>query len=369
MADRLAIAGWLAELISLLEMAECSHRDLSATNLLVDRRRGDLHLIDWDALFHPSLTFQPNTTLGTLGYTAPWAMQDASTSWCPGADRFALAICLAEVLTIAPGMALRGDGSLFDQAEVGRDAPAFQRVLAALKAVSPKAGDLFCAAWFAGSFTDCPSPAEWLAALVRESAPYELATPSAPHLQGAASAATRYQRLGRLVTSLRLALQRGDLVAIEAAIDQEPVLAKLLSADERARLAELRQRGETLAVVRWSLRTGDDEVIARASAAPALPTDGLRPSERWAIDQVARRRTALDELEGAVLTGDDDAIGALWRQAALLGAQVPAHLRASVRAARLRTLRRRPPSSPAGQLVVAMSAEGSGRSSGAWPSL
>ncbi|GEM_PF-2083326 len=340
--DRLAIAGWLAELVLLLEMADCSHRDLSATNVLVDRRTGDLHLIDWDALFHPSLTFQPNTTLGTPGYMAPWAAQDAGRSWQPCADRFALAVCIAEALSIAPAMVLRGDGSLFDQGELGRETTAFRCVLATLDAVSPPVGNLFRAAWRAGSFTECPSPAQWLAVFVDESARNGATASISLQLASSTTAARRHQRLAGLAASLRLALQSGDIGAIEASLDEEPMLARLLSAGERSRLAEVRQQFATLRAVRGALRNGDDAAVLQAVSRPGGPWEQLRPSEVWAIDQAARRRTVSGDLERAIHSGGDEAISALWRQAVLLGVEIPTHLAASVRAARLRTLRQAP---------------------------
>lgn len=348
-ADRKAIAGWLAELVLWLEMANCSHRDLSATNVLVDRRSGDLHLIDWDALFHPSLTFQPNTTLGTPGYMAPWAVQDAGLSWQPGADRFALAVCIAEALGSAPGLVLRGDGSLFDQGDLGRETASFHRVLAALDAVSPAVGNLFRAAWLAGSFAECPSPAQWLAVFVDESARPAVTASVCPQLAGSTTAALRHQRLAGLLTSLRHALHNGDIGAIEAALDAEPMLARLLSADERARLAEVRGWSATLRAVRGALRNGDDAAVLQAVCQPRGPWEQLRPGEVWAIDQAARRRKACGDLERAILTGDDQAISVLWRQAVLLGLEIPAHLAAPVRAARLRRLRQ--PPSPVAQYL------------------
>jgi len=159
---RFTIARKLVNMVLSLERANISHRDLSAGNILVDLSTGDLHLIDWDSLFHPVLQFQSNTTVGMPGYIPPWAMNDAQLSWCPRADRFALAICVAEILTVAPGTMLHGDGSLFEQQSLGRDRSKLVAVTSALQAVLPKAVDLFQITWGATTFDECPSPAAWL---------------------------------------------------------------------------------------------------------------------------------------------------------------------------------------------------------------
>ncbi len=162
--ERLAIARRLAEAIRQLELADISHRDLSTGNILVDRRSNELHLIDWDALFHPTLLFQQNTTMGTACYIAPW-INVATQSWCPHADRFALAVCLVEILTVQLGVTLHGEGSLFPQQALGRDAAVLSTANAALNTICTPAAVLFRTAWHARDFDACPSPADWLSVL------------------------------------------------------------------------------------------------------------------------------------------------------------------------------------------------------------
>lgn len=163
-AHRMDLARRLAELILLLELADCSHRDLSAENLMVDAEPGRLLLIDWDSLYHLTLTYQPNTTLGTTGYIAPW-LADGLSSWCPRADRFALAVCLTAILAVGAGTVFY-EGSLFRQEELGRDDAKFRAVAMRLQSVCPPTVDLFQAAWRATSLDACPAPADWLRVLV-----------------------------------------------------------------------------------------------------------------------------------------------------------------------------------------------------------
>ena len=70
-SERIRLGLALARCIDLLEAGQCSHRDLSGTNVFVDEE-GRVWLIDFDCLYHPDLPFQANTTVGTMGYVAPF---------------------------------------------------------------------------------------------------------------------------------------------------------------------------------------------------------------------------------------------------------------------------------------------------------
>ena len=164
--DRVQTALTLVDAIGALEAAQCAHRDLSSGNVFVDG--GRVRLIDWDSLYHPSRTFEPNTTLGSPGYTAPW-IHDARSSWTLGADRYALAVCVAEALAARKGMTCYGEGCLLDTGG-GVEPPSTRsvaRVRKALRHVGEEADDLLARALASTSFADCPSPRDWTAALQR----------------------------------------------------------------------------------------------------------------------------------------------------------------------------------------------------------
>ena len=157
----------LAGCVERLETSGCSHRDLSSSNVFVELD-GRVHLIDWDCLYHPSLPYQPNTTPGTMGYLAPFLKTpsgswDAASSWCAGADRYALAILIAEILLIDPGTpAIREDGTLFAQAELDDpDGDFAQEQVDALWHRERRCGALLWKALHATSFEKCPAPAHW----------------------------------------------------------------------------------------------------------------------------------------------------------------------------------------------------------------
>ncbi|MBM4030177.1 MAG: hypothetical protein FJ291_00135 [Planctomycetes bacterium] len=195
--QRLVVSLSLTECVGRLEAAHCSHRDFSGLNVFVTPD-GRVHLIDFDSFYHADLPFQPNTTAGTPGYMAPFLRGpsggwDASRSWCPCADRFALAILVAEFLLVGPDTPPpREDGSLFAQAELDQpDAGFVQEQIKALERVSRECGLLLRRCLAATTFEACPSPAEWQSAL-RHALRVETAREKTEHPRGAFACRVRY---------------------------------------------------------------------------------------------------------------------------------------------------------------------------------
>jgi Serine/threonine protein kinase len=165
--DRMLLCQSVSEEIKLLEGGDISHRDLSPTNVFVDAQNSTVHLIDWDCIFHPSLSMPPNTTYGTNGYIAPFIKEmgalDPQKTWMPRADRFSLAILNAEFLGMDVGTPLKHDGGMFEQAELfNRGGPETFQIINQLRQSFPGAAVLLERALQAQSFDDCPSPAEWI---------------------------------------------------------------------------------------------------------------------------------------------------------------------------------------------------------------
>jgi serine/threonine protein kinase len=196
--ERMILCMKLSENVSLLESNDLSHRDLSVTNVFVDVRNQLVHLIDWDSLFHPSLSMPRNTTFGTEGYVAPLVMvngtPDPRATWQPRADRFSLAILNAEFLCMNVGTSLKNEGGMFEQQELyNRGGPGTARIIGLLQQKSPAAAALLERALQSRGFDDCPSPAEWLAlggpAAASSAAPFTTgAGPAAPAPQPYAAA-------------------------------------------------------------------------------------------------------------------------------------------------------------------------------------
>jgi serine/threonine protein kinase len=165
--QRLALCHSLSELARELEAWQCAHRDFSCGNAMLQPRSCRVELIDFDALYHPSLAMPPATTIGTEGYIAPFVWRsgepNVKLTWCPHADRFALAILNIEFLLLNTGDEIQNDGGLFPQAELrARHGPRLRAVMRRLQSDYPEARKLLEVAINSRDYDECPSPEAWL---------------------------------------------------------------------------------------------------------------------------------------------------------------------------------------------------------------
>jgi hypothetical protein len=141
---------------------------LSSTNIFIDTHTWNVHVIDWDGMYHPSLVMPPNTTFGTNGYIAPFVRaketEAASTTWTRGADRFSMAVLNVEFLSVGRNSPVTGDGGLLDQEEIyNLGGSGLNKIIDTLQRDYSNARGLFDRTLRAGSFNECPSPDEWKA--------------------------------------------------------------------------------------------------------------------------------------------------------------------------------------------------------------
>jgi serine/threonine protein kinase len=169
--QRLQMCISLAACILMLEAGQCSHRDISAMNIFFDEN-GCAYIIDWDCLYHPKLPYQSNTTIGTMGYIAPFLKAtegniDGGLSWCLYADRFALGILIMEILLVSPAISyVHEDGSLFSQEQINIPRHEFViNQIDKLKYISKPLAVLAEQNFHSSNFAGCPSPDDWLSAL------------------------------------------------------------------------------------------------------------------------------------------------------------------------------------------------------------
>jgi hypothetical protein len=162
--ERLLLCQKVSEMVGSLELAGLAHRDLSASNVMMDTLNIEVHLIDWDTLYHASLEMPFNTTGGTPGYIAPFVEADGvgepASTWLPNSDRFALTVLNAELLCAARavGGGLSGQKDAQDQDRLG----GFTVLRDRLRGSMPAAIAFLDAALNSQSFADCPSPSEWI---------------------------------------------------------------------------------------------------------------------------------------------------------------------------------------------------------------
>lgn len=168
--ERLFLCARLSEKLEWLESAGLAHRDLSSTNVMIDPLNAEVHLIDWDGLFHATLPPPLNAAPGTEGYSAPFAGgSGAAPAWQEHSDRFGLTILNAEILSVNAGSPRAGEGGLFDQKDLDKRAGGtVSEIRGDLQRHFPGAAGLLDAALAARSYEECPSPTDWLNLTNRE---------------------------------------------------------------------------------------------------------------------------------------------------------------------------------------------------------
>jgi len=169
--EKLLLCQRLAETVGVLESTGLAHRDLSSTNLMMDTLNIEIHLIDWDSLYHASLPWPVNTTCGTRGYLAPFitvdTIEDAHASWQANSDRFAMTVLNVELLTASDGLS-SSSGSSPHAGSQNRSGSSIDAMRQSLRRWFPAAVGFLDAALAARSFAECPSPSEWTELAERE---------------------------------------------------------------------------------------------------------------------------------------------------------------------------------------------------------
>lgn len=148
--------------IHILESLKIAHRDLSSLNIMIDLEVPEIHLIDWDSIYHKSLKYSNKTTFGTNGYIAPFVKGDSKQTWCEKSDRFSLAALLIEILGISEDSFDTHDGGVFEQSDLdAREGDTIDKSFSGISNKHKKAIDFFKRALRANSFEEMPSPLDW----------------------------------------------------------------------------------------------------------------------------------------------------------------------------------------------------------------
>lgn len=169
---RLLLCEKLSQRVEWLESAGLAHGELSAHSVLIDPVNVEIHAINWDNLFHPSLNPQPNSTVGTAGYIAPFVKVNtsgANAMWHAHSDRFALSVLNFEIMLMRADSPRTSSGGLFDQQDVfARSGQTLSHVRNGLHQSFPDAVKLLDQSLTASSFEQCPAPSDWLSLISRE---------------------------------------------------------------------------------------------------------------------------------------------------------------------------------------------------------
>ncbi|HYK03149.1 MAG TPA: hypothetical protein VE974_15425 [Thermoanaerobaculia bacterium] len=180
-ADGTAFALRLATVLFHLEKSGMAHGDVSSGNVILNRKTGDLQLVDVEDLYAPGWPRPQAPSAGTPGYRHRNTPADV---WSAAADRFAAAMLLSEMLAWSDaGIHARAHGeSYFDQTMIDRqDDAAYAALRAAVSRWGNDLASLLDHAWRSASVDDCPSISEWYGALQAASvARYGISIEAAP---------------------------------------------------------------------------------------------------------------------------------------------------------------------------------------------
>ena len=250
---------------------------------------------------------------------APWATDDAAESWCVKADRFALGVCIAEILSVRDGDRLAGDGSWFDQAEVGVDGARYQELHGRVREHSQELADLFSSTWTASSFQQLTAPLGWMRALANSGT--------------AGSDFGDFEGIGATVARTRAAMATG---AWASRPKLSPGVAEWLTGIEYKSIKRAQRHWATAMKVRSAVRSGDAEALVALTTEHGLERlPGLTNAERVVSRAMLVRRFAADEA-AAVEDGPDlEKLVGHWEAVVYSGGAVPAHLVNAVRRARI----------------------------------
>jgi serine/threonine protein kinase len=165
--ERLLLCQKLSQAVDWLESTGIAHRDLSDGNVMIDPINIEVHLVDWDGLYHRGLAMPANTSCGSRGYLAPFVKlngpAEGDLTWRDKADRFALAALNSELLLMREGLPRVGGHGLFDQDDINnRSGKTVIEVRNGLRYTFPAASQLLEAALTARSFEECPGPLDWI---------------------------------------------------------------------------------------------------------------------------------------------------------------------------------------------------------------
>ncbi|KXK52753.1 MAG: serine/threonine protein kinase [Chloroflexi bacterium OLB13] len=167
------VARNIVEVMVELEKRSIAHCDIACGNVLIDPDTLDFQLIDVEDIYAPGLPRPAQVPAGTAGYAHQTA---GSGLWSADADRFAGAILIVEALLWHDDRtrdAASEDGHVFD-ADTLQDAksPVYALATQVLSKmpdvpahVAKQLVDLFTAAWQSATLADCPTFADWHAAL------------------------------------------------------------------------------------------------------------------------------------------------------------------------------------------------------------
>lgn len=168
-ARTLALA--TAQVLWGLESHHMAHTDIAGSNILFSADYKQVHLLDLENMYIPTMPPPKKYSQGSPGYRHRGPGERGQ--WCPQGDRFAAAILLVEMLT---WWEPRVRAHVPDEAETlflptelqVTGSPTWRIVREVLYGLGPSLLALFDQAWTSNSLFECPDLGTWTMALLSE---------------------------------------------------------------------------------------------------------------------------------------------------------------------------------------------------------
>lgn len=166
-AEGVRLARNMAEIMASLEARKVAHCDIAGANVLVERKSGQVELVDIEEMYAPNMPVPVEMPIGQDGYQHAASRQNGQ--WCAEGDRFSAAILIAEMLgwTHPKIRQFSADEHYFAGAEMQDASSTRYKLLHDVLAerFSPQLAELLRAAWHSHSLAECPPLSEWQRAL------------------------------------------------------------------------------------------------------------------------------------------------------------------------------------------------------------
>jgi serine/threonine protein kinase len=160
----LTLARATADVLSNLETRGLAHCDIAGSNVLINAKGQEVHLVDLEDMYGPDLSPPTALPAGTSGYQHPSSRTSSRGQWCAEGDRFSSAILLAEMLTWHDPRIVKlvyGEHYFAEEEIQDTECKRYELMLEVLGEISRGIAGLFERAWTSPILGDCPSLKQW----------------------------------------------------------------------------------------------------------------------------------------------------------------------------------------------------------------
>jgi hypothetical protein len=166
-AEGLRLAQKTGDILASLEGQNVAHCDIAGANVMIDRKTGQVELVDIEEMYGPGLPEPVEPPAGQDGYQHRTSRQQGQ--WHIEGDRFGAAVLLAEILTWPDGRVrvYSADEHFFATAEMqDQESVRYKLICEVLHdRYGAEVEGLFRSAWLSDTLAECPPLVRWRDAL------------------------------------------------------------------------------------------------------------------------------------------------------------------------------------------------------------